>query len=106
MPEKTKKIIFTVSERQKEDFKVRLQYDGLTQAHFFRAIMNGYINKDEDLIKYLGTFKADNKIHNIPQRKKVEKGIAEAKSTKNLFALEDDEVENIFDLLEREHPDL
>ena len=39
METKNKKIIFTVSERQKEDFKVRLQYDGLTQANFFRAVM-------------------------------------------------------------------
>ena len=27
-------------------------------------------------------------------------------STKNKFALEDEEVENIFDILEQEHPDL
>ena len=30
----------------------------------------------------------------------------ERKSTINKFALEDDEVENIFDILEQEHPDL
>jgi hydroxylamine reductase (hybrid-cluster protein) len=106
MEESKKKIIFTVLERQKEDFKVRLQYDGLTQANFFRAVMAGYLEKDEDLMKYLNSFKAKNGIHNIPQRKKVMKGIEEAKKTKNLFALDDDEVENIFDILESEHPEL
>jgi len=106
MNNKTKKIIFTVEERQKEDFKIRLHYDGLTQANFFRAVMTGYLEKDENLINYLNIFKSKNGIHNIPQRKKVIKGIHQSKSTKNLFALDDDEVENIFDILESEHPEL
>jgi len=106
MEMKNKKIIFTVSERQKEDFKVRLQYDGLTQASFFRAVMSGYLTKDTDLINFLNTFKENSGIHNKQQRKKVLKGVEEAKQTKNLFALDDDEVENIFDILESEHPEL
>ena len=32
--------------------------------------------------------------------------IKKASETKNKFALGDDEVENIFDILEKEHPDL
>jgi ferritin len=106
MQVKNKKIIFTVSERQKEDFKIRLQYDGLTQASFFRAVMSGYLDKDQDLMNFLNTFKNDQGIHNKQQRKKVLKGIEDAKETKNLFALDDDEVENIFDILESEHPEL
>ena len=106
METKNKKIIFTVSERQKEDFKVRLQYDGLTQANFFRAVMSGYLDKNEDMMNFLNTFKENNGIHNKQQRKKVLKGIEETKQTKNLFALDDDEVENIFDILESEHPEL
>ena len=106
MESKSKKIIFTVSERQKEDFKVRLQYDGLTQANFFRAVMSGYLDKNEDMMNFLNTFKEDNGIHNKQQRKKVVKGVQESKQTKNLFALDDDEVENIFDILESEHPEL
>ena len=106
METKNKKIIFTVSERQKEDFKIRLQYDGLTQANLFRAVMSGYLDKNENMMNFLNSFKSANGIHNIQQRKKVMKGVEEAKDTKNLFALDDDEVENIFDILESEHPEL
>ena len=106
MESKNKKIIFTVSERQKEDFKIRLQYDGLTQANFFRAVMSGYLNKNIDMMSFLNTFKESNGIHNKEQRKKTLKGVEEAKQTKSLFALEDEEVENIFDILESEHPEL
>ena len=106
METKNKKIIFTVSERQKEDFKIRLQYDGLTQATFFRAVMSGYLAKDIDMMNFLNTFKEGNGIHNKQQRSKALKGVEATKETKNLFALDDDEVENIFDILESEHHEL
>ena len=106
MTETIKKILFSVGERQKADFKLQLQYDGLTQAKFFRAIMSGYINKDSDLMTYINKFKKDNGIQNDVQRKKVTKNIKEATETKTKFALGDDEVENIFDILEQEHPEL
>jgi hypothetical protein len=106
MEDSKKKIIFTVSARQKADFKIRLQYDGLTQAHFFRAVMEGYVGKDENLMAYLNSFKKQNKVQNNQQRSRIDKDIQASKQTKNLFALDDDEVENIFDILEQEHPEL
>jgi len=60
MIERKTKIMFTVTERIKADFKIRLQYDGLTQIKFFRAIMQGYLEKDENLITYLNGFKKSN----------------------------------------------
>ncbi len=49
MADTNKKIIFTVKERTKVDFKLQLQYDGMTQVKFFNAILDGYIGKDPDL---------------------------------------------------------
>ncbi len=106
MSEKKTKIMFTTLERVKAEFKIRLQYDSLTQVKFFNAIMDGYINKDPNLMAYLNTFKKGNAIQSREQVKKVENNMKEAKKVKNLFSLEDDEVENIFDILEKEHPDL
>jgi len=106
MIERKTKIMFTVTERIKADFKIRLQYDGLTQIKFFRAIMQGYLEKDENLITYLNGFKKSNGIQNNEQRDKIIKGVRKTRSTKALFALDDDEVENIFDILESEHPEL
>lgn len=98
--------MFTVSERTKADFKLQLQYDSLTQVKFFRALMEGYINKDPELMVYINKFKKSNSIQNNTQRKKTMTNIKEAKATKNKFALGDEEVENIFDILEKEHPEL
>ena len=96
------KIMFTVADRTKADFKLQLQNDSLTQVKFFRAIMEGYINKDIDLTTYLNRFKKQNGIQNIAQRDKIIRNIKKRDEIKNKFALGDDEV----DILEKEHPDL
>ena len=100
------KIMFTVTDRTKADFKLQLQYDNLTQVKFFRSLMEGYISKDPDLMIYINKFKKQNSVQNNVQRKKIMTNIKKASETKNKFALGDDEVENIFDILEKEHPDL
>ena len=106
MTEKKTKVMFTVSERTKADFKLQLQYDSLTQVKFFRALMEGYINKDPELMVYINKFKKSNSIQNNTQRKKTMTNIKEAKAVKTKFALGDEEVENIFDILEKANPDL
>jgi hypothetical protein len=106
MTEKKTKVMFTVSERTKADFKLQLQYDSLTQVKFFRALMEGYINKDPELMVYINKFKKSNSIQNNTQRKKTMTNIKEANAVKTKFALGDEEVENIFDILEKEHPEL
>lgn len=106
MSEKKTRVMFTLSERDKADFKIQLQYDSLTQVKFFRSIIDGYIKKDPELMVYINKFKKENSIQNNEQRKKVMTNIKQAKDVETKFALGDEEVDNIFDILEREHPDL
>tara|TARA_Y100000296_G_scaffold85054_1_gene120005 strand:- start:1104 stop:1424 length:321 start_codon:yes stop_codon:yes gene_type:complete len=106
MTEPKTKVMFTVTERTKADFKLQLQYDSLTQVKFFRSLMEGYIGKDPDLMVYINKFKKSNSIQNNQQRNKIATNLKKAAETKNKFALDDEEVENIFDILEKEHPDL
>jgi len=106
MTERKTKIMFTVTERTKADFKLQLQYDSLTQVKFFRSLMEGYISKDPDLMTYIQKFKKQNSIQNNIQRNKIMTNIKKSNNIKNKFALGDDEIENIFDILEKEHPDL
>jgi hypothetical protein len=106
MEDKKTKVMFTVSQRTKADFKLQLQYDSLTQVKFFRLLMEGYINKDSDLMVYINKFKKKISVQNNTQRKKIMTNIKDAGSVRNKFALGDEEVENIFDILEKEHPEL
>jgi Zn-dependent alcohol dehydrogenase len=106
IPGKTKKIIFSIPEHDKAKFKVQLQYDSLTQAQFLRGMIDGYINRDTDFMSFVSHLKGKLKVQSKAQLKKVNKNLKEMTDITNKFALEDDEVENIFDILEQEHPDL
>ena len=106
MESKNKKIIFTIPEQTKAKFKIQLQYDSLTQAQFLRSMIQGYINKDSDFMNFISTVKDKLGVQSKVNIKKSLKNISDAKETERKFALGDEEVDNIFDMLEKEHPDL
>ena len=45
-------------------------------------------------------------IHNKKKRKETEKLLEKGKELEQDFALNQDDIENIFDILEKEHPEL
>lgn len=101
-----KKIVFFDTEKRHTDLKVRLQYESLTQSEFFRSILSGMIDCDQRLISYLADWREKNKKYSKKNRVLSEKLLEKGKEIKSRFALGDDEIESIFDLLEEEHPEL
>ena len=105
-PSDRKKMMFWESPKRQADLRVRLQYDGFTQSHFFRAIITGYLDKDENLLKYLDDYKAKNTSQGISKRKMINKNIKEGREVSKSFALNDNEIEDIFDIIAEEFPEL
>tara|TARA_B100000902_G_C26734897_1_gene633210 strand:+ start:225 stop:569 length:345 start_codon:yes stop_codon:yes gene_type:complete len=105
-PSDRKKMMFWESPKRQADLRVRLQHDGFTQSHFFRAMITGYLDKDENLLRYLDQYKAKNLSQGITKRKIINKNIAEGKETSKAFALDDNEIEDIFDIIAEEFPEL
>jgi len=103
---KKKKIVFDDTDIRHAQLKVRLQHDGLSQAEFFRCMITGYINKDETLLQYVQDYKASKNIQSKKKRKKSQKDIQIGDDLMAKFGFKDDELENIFDLIAEEHPDL
>ena len=106
MNEKQKKVIFSIPENDKAKFKVRLQYDSLTQVQFFREVIASYINQDPHFMNYIDHMKVRTKAQSKQHVNKSVKQRTEGKKISNKFALDDNELENIFDILSKEHPDL
>jgi hypothetical protein len=102
----TKKIVFTDTDKRHADLKVRLDYDSLTQTDFFRAMLTGYVEKDDRILEYLYDWREQNKKYSKKKRNKSEKLLSKGDSLMKEFGLEESEIESIFDLLEQEHPDL
>jgi|TARA_X000001388_G_scaffold76949_2_gene75799 succinate dehydrogenase flavin-adding protein (antitoxin of CptAB toxin-antitoxin module) len=102
---KVKKIVFDDTDIRHAQLRIRLQNDGLSQAEFFRALITGYIEKDKNIIKYIVSYmekRGDSK-------RKVQilkKDLDMADHLMGKFGIEDEELENIFDLIAEENPDL
>lgn len=104
--DKLKKIVFTATEKSHADLKIKLHYDGLTQVTFYRMMMEGYIEEDERILQYVQDWKDKQEVQSKRQRNDIKKEYKSQKEIKEKFALDETEVESIFDLLEKEHPDL
>ena len=98
----SKKIMFSDNGHRHAKLVIRLKTDGLTQAKFFRHIVTGYIEGDERIISYVDDFKPQSKA----RKKKSQKLRISGDQKLRDFALSDGEVENIFDILEQEFPEL
>ena len=103
-----KKVVFYDSDKRFAELKIRLQHDGISQAQFFRGIVTGYLMQDGDVLSYVDKLKASKNIGNRSKKsiKEERELINTGKEQINKLALGDEEIENIFDILEKQNPDL
>ena len=99
-----KKIVFYDSDKRYADLKIRLGHDKISQAQFFRSIVTGYIEQDEDMLNFVDKHKVrrQSKKSINKNRKLITKG----KQLVSDLNLDETEKNNIFDLIENENPDL
>lgn len=101
-----KKITFYENEKTQVDLRIRLKYDDLNQSEFFRAVIRGYLEQDERIINFIDEYKESYEVQGKPRRRKSRILSENGQKTKNKFALDKEMIEDIFDLLEKEHPNI
>ena len=101
-----KKLCFTCTNKSHADLKIRLIYDELSQGALFRILMHGYIQQDENVMTFIDNFKQKYGIQRKNLLNKSKNLRAQGRQSTEEFALNPDELENIFDLIAQEHPDL
>lgn len=104
--DKKKRIIFDDSTMRHAQLKVRLEYDGLSQAEFFRCLITGYLDKDKKILSYIDTYIQENKKKSKRNSKIRKDDTNKGDDLLQKFGIKDEELENIFDLIEEEFPDL
>ena len=97
-----KQVCFEDFDKNHADLKIRLHYDGLYQNEFFRLMMRKYINKDISMMKIIDEHKEKKGNQSALNRKKSKRLIQQGIEQEKQFALNSDEVESIFDILEEE----
>jgi translation elongation factor EF-G len=103
---RTKRVIFDDTDTRHAQLKIRLEYDGLTQAEFFRSLITGYLNKDESMMEFIKNYKEKNKKLSKRNMKYQAKDNKIADDLLGQFGIGDDELENIFDVIAKSNPDL
>lgn len=98
----SKKIVFTDTDHRHAQFLVRLNHDGLKQSQFFRAIITAYINSDARIQEYIDEVSE----FSLKKKQKSKQLRSKGRSTASDLGLQDTEIENIFDLIEEEYPEL
>jgi hypothetical protein len=103
---KKKKIQFTDTDIRHAQLKIRLERENITQADFFRACVSGMSDNDKDLMKFIRRYKDENNIGRKRDAKITNKEDEQAYELMSKFGIKNDELEDIFDLIAEEHPEL
>ena len=101
-----KKVIFDDTDVRHARLKIRLEYDGLSQAEFFRSLITGYLENDKSVMDYITRYKNDNKKLSKRNLKYQKKDAEMADDLLGQFGIGDEELENIFDVIAKNNPDL
>ena len=99
-----KKVVFYDSDKRYADLKIRLSHDGLTQAKFFRGVLTGYLSQDPDILNFIDKLKSQHNKKAVDKKrdKETRQLINVGNDKLNKLLLDEEEIENIFDILENE----
>lgn len=100
-----KKICFESTDKLHADLKIRLHYDDLRIREFFIDVVTGYVDRNEHILDFIEELKKRKAMSN-PRRNKIKRARLKEEETIKQFGLNKDEIENIFDIIEKEHGDL
>ena len=101
-----KRISFMDNDKRVADFLIRLKHDGLTKTKFFRTILTGYLERDASLVEFIERSKEEQGFQSKNKAAIVQNLESKGAESQKKFGLKQGEIDNIFDMLEKEHPDL
>ena len=84
------------------ELKARLKYDEIPMTKFIRSYVLAYLENDPLVLDFIKKFKEKNSIQNKIKREVAIKNINKGKELKSVFNLEQDEVDDIYDILEND----
>jgi hypothetical protein len=100
-------LSFSLNMKLHENLKIRLYYDEIkTQSEFFRYCVESYLSQDPLFMEFLDDYKINKKVQSKRRVTKSQQLRLRGEKVLQDLALTDEDVENIFDLLEEEMPEL
>lgn len=99
-------VRFNANANQHVILKIRLLYDGLTQAEFFRSYVEAYINNDELILEFVEKLKKRKGRRSKAKLSRTKRLHKIAQKVKEEFGISDEEMEDIFDIPIEEYSEL
>jgi len=98
---KVDKVRLAITDNDSLVAKLQLQltYDNISKSQFFKLILDAYLKRDERIISIIEDFRN----HKKTKRKKDR---VETQKTINDFALDENEINNTFDIISKENSEL
>ena len=97
-----KTVTFHISEHDHAKLFVKLRLNGVRQGEFFRHVLHNFVEGDERTESLADDINKLSQQRRAKRRKLKQEGIKKIED----FALSEDEVNNIFDILDAEFEDL
>ena len=103
---KTKRVVFDDTDRRHAQLKIRLQFDGLSQAEFFRSFVTGYLENDKFIMQFISKYKEEQSKMSKRKMKYVKKDFEASEDLLGKFGIKNEEIEDIFDVIAKSNPEL
>lgn len=102
----TKKFTFYAKDELHAKFKIRMQHHSMTQSEFLRACVEAVVNQDPMMEMFIDNHKEENNKQSKAQRAKIKKDQEKSKELLDQFGLGDGDIDDIFDIIAKEHPEI
>jgi len=101
------KLTFFLDSKLHENLKIRLYYDQIkSQSEFFRLCAESYLDQDALFMEFLDDYKINKQVQSKNRSNKSRKLREKGNKLMQELALTEKDVENIFDILEEDLPEL
>ena len=105
--EPAEKIYANLPQSQKVDLKIKLHHHGLTQSNFLRGVVKAFLQEDEQFMAWFGAWKLRNsRIKSSQRHHKSDKLKQMGQEAASKFGINEGEIEDIFDVIAKEYPEL
>lgn len=102
----SKRVYVYMASEQHMKLKIRLDYHGIGMSEFVRACSESLIDRDPIMEEFVESYREGSGKHSKRNNKIASRDNQIAETIEEELNLDGDEIEDIFDLIEEDHPEI
>jgi len=101
-----KRVYVYMDEQQHVKLKIRLNYLGISMSEFVRVCGDGLLNQHPIMEQFMDHYRETSEKFSKKAAKKAKKDREDSNKIMDDLGLNIDDIENIFDIIEEDHPEI